>query len=96
MSDFYPPCLKLFELLLGVGETNESTSLLDDDEPAPVPHAKELSEVALPDLDELPLVVLFLVNGSTNPLESLSLNKAHPLDDQFVALLRAGCYCKSE
>merc|ERR1719471_451549 len=82
--------LKLLQLLLGVGQTDQAPGLLDDDEPPPVPHAEELPEVPLGNLDQLPLVELLLVDSSTDPLEGLSLDEPDPLDDQLVTLLLEG------
>merc|ERR1719350_1597911 len=73
--------LLLLQLLLGVGQADQAPGLLDDDEPTPVPHAEELPEVPLGNLDQLPLVELLLVDSSTDPLEGLSLDEPDPLDD---------------
>ena len=67
--------------------SNKRPRLLDDDEPAPLPHGHVLAEVPLSNLDELPLVELLLVDESADPLKHLILDEAHPLDDQFVTLL---------
>merc|ERR1719179_50037 len=79
--------LELLQLLLGVGQADQAPGLLDDDEPSPVPHAEELPEVPLGNLDQLPLVELLLVHSSTDPLERLSLDEPDPLDDKLVTLL---------
>merc|ERR1719394_2211572 len=79
--------LQLLQLFLGVGQADQAPGLLDDDEPAPVPHAEERPEVPLGNLDQLPLVELLLVDSSTDPLEGLSLDEPDPLDDKLVTLL---------
>merc|ERR1719471_812563 len=79
--------LELLQLLLGIGQADQAPGLLDDDEPTPVPHAEELPEVPLGNLDQLPLVELLLVDSSTDPLERLSLDEPDPLDDKLVTLL---------
>merc|ERR1719249_461601 len=78
------------QLLLGIGHANQTPGLLDQNKPAPVPAGQILAEVPLSDLDELPLVVLLLVDTTTDSLEALTLDHAHPLDDQLVTLLLEG------
>merc|ERR1719334_6569 len=78
------------ELLLRVGQADQTPGLLDEDEPAPVPAGQVLAEVPLADLDQLPLVELLLVDAATDPLEHLTLDHAHPLDHQLVTLLLEG------
>merc|ERR1719237_421948 len=75
------------QFLLWVRLPNESTSLLDENKPSPVSAGQILAEVPLSNLDQLPLVELLLVDESADPLQHLTLDEAHPLDDQFVALL---------
>merc|ERR1719291_1624286 len=75
------------QFLLWVRLPNESTSLLDENKPSPVSAGQILAEVPLSNLDQLPLVKLLLVDESADPLQHLTLDEAHPLDDQFVALL---------
>merc|ERR1712012_213266 len=78
------------ELLLRVGQADQTPGLLDEDEPSPVPAGQVLAEVPLADLDQLPLVELLLVDAATDSLEHLTLDHAHPLDHQLVTLLLEG------
>merc|ERR1719158_1135144 len=75
------------ELLLRVGQANQTPGLLDQDKPSPAGTGQILAEVPLSNLDELPLVELLLVDKSADPLQHLTLDHAHPLDDQLVTLL---------
>ena len=77
-----PTGLRLQELQLfsRVGQANEPTSLLDDNEPAPVSHLHVLAELPLGDLDQLALIVLLLVNCSADPLQGLSLEESDQFD----------------
>merc|ERR1719204_787425 len=52
------PLLKHPQLILKVDLANEWLSLLDDDEPSPVPEGHVLPEVSLDDLHQLPLGLL--------------------------------------
>ena len=73
--------LQLLQLFSRVRQANESTSLLDDDKPAPVSHLHVLAELPLGDLDKLTLVKLLFVNGSADSLEGLALNQPDQFDD---------------
>merc|ERR1719361_298270 len=75
------------QFLLWVRETNGGPCLLDENKPSPVSAGQVLAEVPLSNLDQLPLVELLLVDISADPLQHLTLDEAHPLDDQLVALL---------
>merc|ERR1719156_56041 len=89
--------LKLSKLLLGVGKTNESSGLLDDNKPSPVSHLEVLSEVPLGNLDELSLVSLHGINSAADSLQDLSLDKSNPFDDQVItSLLKLGKSTSSE
>merc|ERR1719228_686866 len=89
--------LKLSKLLLGVGKTNESSGLLDDNKPSPVSHLEVLSEVPLGNLDELSLVSLHGINSAADSLQDLSLDESNPFDDQVItSLLKLGKSTSSE
>jgi len=89
--------LKLSKLFLGVGKTNESSGLLDDNKPSPVSHLEVLPEVPLGNLDELSLVSLHGINSAADSLEDLSLDHSDPFDDQVVtSLLKLGKSTSSE
>merc|ERR1719428_2452764 len=75
------------QLLLGVGQTNQTSGLLDDDEPSPVSHLQVLPEVPLGDLDQLPLISLLSINSSSDSLEDLSLDHSDPLEDEVITSL---------
>merc|ERR1719412_2946326 len=55
--------LQLSQLLLGVGEADQGSGLLDDDEPSPVSHLEVLPEVPLGNLDQLSLISLLSVHS---------------------------------
>merc|ERR1719323_2900342 len=78
------------QLLFRVGQANQTPGLLDQDKPAPVPASEVLAEVPLSDLNELPLVVLLLVDTGAHPLQHLTLDHADPLDHQLVTLFLKG------
>merc|ERR1719210_1613449 len=59
---------KLSEFLLGIGKTDESSGLLDDDKPSPISHLQILSEVSLSNLDKFSLISLLLVDSATDSL----------------------------
>merc|ERR1719210_3058142 len=71
---------KLSEFLLGIGKTNKSPGLLDDDKPSPISHLEILSEVPLSNLDKFSLISLGSIDSATNSLESLSLDESDPLE----------------
>merc|ERR1719412_287017 len=75
------------QFLLWVRQSDGGPCLLDEDKPSPVSAGQILAEVPLSNLDQLPLVELLLVDISADPLQHLTLDEAHPLDDQLVALL---------
>merc|ERR1719510_405611 len=75
------------QLLLGVGHSDQGTGLLDDDEPAPLPHGHVLPEVPLGHLDQLPLVPLLFVDSGPDPLKDLSLDHPHPLEHELITSL---------
>merc|ERR1719204_1816642 len=75
------------QLLLGVGQSNQTSGLLDDDEPSPVSHLQVLPEVPLGDLDQLSLISLLSINSSSDSLEDLSLDHSDPLEDEVIASL---------
>merc|ERR1719471_122442 len=79
--------LQQSELLLGVGHSNERTSLLDDDEPSPLSHGHVLPEVPLGDLDQLSLIPLLFVDSGSDSLEDLSLDHSDPLEDELITSL---------
>merc|ERR1719356_78143 len=88
---------KQSEFLLGIGKTNESSGLLDDDEPSPISHLEILSEVPLSNLDEFSLISLLLIDTSTDSLESFSLDESDPFDDQVItSFLKLGKSSSSE
>merc|ERR1719400_1973484 len=74
-----PCCIGLLlqhpELLLWVRQADGSPGLLDQNKPTPVPAGEVLAEVPLANLDQLPLVVLLLVDVPTHPLQHLALNE---------------------
>merc|ERR1719412_645392 len=89
--------LKKPELLLGIGQTDQTSGLLDDDEPSPVPHLQILPEVPLSNLDQLSLVPLGSINPASDPLQHLTLDEAHPFDDEVItSLLKLGKRSGSE
>merc|ERR1719412_1025723 len=75
------------QFLLWVRQSDGGPCLLDENKPSPVSAGQILAEVPLSNLDQLPLVELLLVDISTDPLQHLTLDEAHPLDDQLVTLL---------
>merc|ERR1719412_272438 len=75
------------QFLLWVRQSDGGPCLLDEDKPSPVSAGEILAEVPLSNLDQLPLVELLLVDISADPFQHLTLDEAHPLDDQLVALL---------
>merc|ERR1719210_2299314 len=88
---------KLPEFLLGIGETNKSPGLLDDDKPSPISHLEILSEVPLSNLDKFSLISLGSIDSATNSLESLSLDESDPLEDKIItSLLKLGKSSSSE
>merc|ERR1719277_695359 len=88
---------KLSEFLLGIGETNKSPGLLDDDKPSPISHLEILSEVPLSNLDKFSLISLGSIDSATNSLESLSLDESDPLEDKIIAsFLKLGKCSSSE
>merc|ERR1719412_1450515 len=85
------------ELLLGIRQTNHGPGLLDDDKPSPVPHLQILPEVPLANLDQLSLVSLASINPASDPLQHLTLDEAHPFDDEVItSLLKLGKRSGSE
>ena len=78
------------QLLLGVWPADQTPGLLDQNKPAPIPASQILAEVPLSNLDQLPLVKLLFVDIATDPLQHLTLDHTHPLDDQLVTLFLKG------
>merc|ERR1719367_493768 len=88
---------KLSEFLLRIGKTNETSGLLDDDNPSPISHLKILSEVSLGNLDKFSLISLGSIDSATDPLESFSLDESDPLEDKIItSLLKLGKSSSSE
>merc|ERR1711892_466443 len=84
-------CFKKFKLFRRIGQTNQTSCLLDNYEPSPISHGKELSEVSLGNLDKFTLVSPLLINPGTDSFENFSLEESEPFDHKPIASLLKTC-----
>merc|ERR1712128_34532 len=73
------------------GQTNQTSCLLDNDEPSPISHGKELSEVSLGNLDKFTLVSPLLIPPGASSFENFSLKESKPFDHKPIASLLKTC-----